>query len=355
MEFTVRRSFPLLFWLLPSVALASPVLSHQARVLNVTGQPVNGAVTLQVALFDAEDSVSAFFNQDTSTIAQNGYVAVLLGADDTNPLDAVDLADGDTWIQYSVNGMTMGTRQQLASVPHAAAADAVIGGIVDASVLSIGGTPFVESAGVISGDLLVDGSLRSTGIQLPYTVTIDGRSWLDETKVQLNGANPVLNANGTLNTGTSFTGSSGYILIPLVSAGVLPNERMSVQVSWRRICRTSDCDTITRLQDGNGVGWMVASYDNSAGQSPIANVDGSEGVDYDGVGQPTLVYVDALIGGGQATTLSRRIRLDRSRTDTWVSTQIADPSSGLLLRVGRGDPGEGYTEGFIEVTLDRAR
>jgi hypothetical protein len=130
---------------------------------------------------------------------------------------------------------------------------------------------------------------------------------------------------------------------------------MSVQVSWRRICRTSDCDTITRLQDGNGVGWMVASYDNSAGQSPIANVDGSEGVDYDGVGQPTLVYVDALIGGGQATTLSRRIRLDRSRTDTWVSTQIADPSSGLLLRVGRGDPGEGYTEGFIEVTLDRAR
>ena len=222
----MHRFLPLL--LLPSLALASPVLSHQARVLNATGAPIEGALTLQVALFDAEDSVSAFFDQDTSTVAQGGYVAVLLGADSANPLSAEDLADGETWIQYSIEGVTMGARQRLASVPHAAAADAVIGGVVDASALSVGGTLVMDTPGVFAGDLVVDGTLHSTGIQLPYTVTIDGRSWLDETKVVLDGANPILNSNGTFNTGASFSGGAVYITVPLVAPGVLPNERMKV-------------------------------------------------------------------------------------------------------------------------------
>lgn len=73
--------------LLPSLALANPMLTHTGRVLNASGVPLNGPFDLTIELVDASDVVQ--FTETHSLTLQDGYYSVLLGGQST--LDPADL------------------------------------------------------------------------------------------------------------------------------------------------------------------------------------------------------------------------------------------------------------------------
>lgn len=72
---------------LPSLALASPLVTHTGRVLNSSGVPLNGAYALTIELVDGSDVVQ--FTETHSLTLQDGYYTVLLGGQST--LDPADL------------------------------------------------------------------------------------------------------------------------------------------------------------------------------------------------------------------------------------------------------------------------
>ena len=104
------------------VANAAPLsLTHQARVLDAQGSPIQGPINLHAALWDdATDTAMThrLWEQTFETTAADGYVTVRL--DDVQ----TSWASGPMWLELTVAGASMG-RMPLGSVPHAGLAEAV--------------------------------------------------------------------------------------------------------------------------------------------------------------------------------------------------------------------------------------
>ncbi len=118
----------LLALFLTGTAMAeNPVLTHQGRVTDALGVPVNSTVSLRVSLFNTELASTAFWTRDyPSMVLQDGYYAVALVLDDDNdPLLLTDFQGGEAWVEVEVNNALMGGREPLASVPFAANAASV--------------------------------------------------------------------------------------------------------------------------------------------------------------------------------------------------------------------------------------
>lgn len=108
---------------LPSLAVASVpmTLTHSGRLIDVSGTPLSGTITLAVTLYDTDASGSGFWTRTYSGLTvEDGYYAVALVTDDAGaPLDTTDFADGQTWVGVTADGLALGSRQQLGSVPYA--------------------------------------------------------------------------------------------------------------------------------------------------------------------------------------------------------------------------------------------
>lgn len=105
-------------------ALAAPIaLTHQGRLLDASGAPLNGSTVLQFDLYDTSSSTSAVFSETATVPVEDGYYAVVLdiGVGGVT-LDSAMLADGDSWLQVSVAGAPVGTRTRLAEAPGSAVA-----------------------------------------------------------------------------------------------------------------------------------------------------------------------------------------------------------------------------------------
>lgn len=105
-----------------SSAQAAPVtLQHQARLLSASGDPLNGELTVQVALFSDAVTDTALWTGEYPVNAVDGYFSVVLGADGT--LDSADLI-GQRFMELSVNNSLIGPRSAVS--PVAAAAYALV-------------------------------------------------------------------------------------------------------------------------------------------------------------------------------------------------------------------------------------
>ncbi len=122
-------------------ALASPFqLDHQARLVDSSGDPLNGTVTLAVEFFDGSGGGANSLGADSwSGLAiDGGYVSVVIDADTDWFLSP------EVWIQYTVNTTTtLSPRSRLSRVPMAATAsfaeavpafDAAVACTVDGSI-----------------------------------------------------------------------------------------------------------------------------------------------------------------------------------------------------------------------------
>jgi hypothetical protein len=103
----------------PGLAWGQSVeLTHQGRLLDSAGAPVQGAVNLTVAVMDAASGGNVVHTETFSALTPaDGYYAVTLGA--SGGLEAHEL-DGARWLAVSVNGSEMPPRSRLQSTPRAA-------------------------------------------------------------------------------------------------------------------------------------------------------------------------------------------------------------------------------------------
>jgi hypothetical protein len=137
--------------LVATSAAAVPLqITHQARLTNAAGAPVDGAVTVEARLFDAATTGNQLWFDDFAATAVDGYVSVLLGSETALPSSVFDRPE--VWLQVSAGGTTLAPRTRVVAVPYAMRADVAEGVEIDAS-------PAVEPC--TSGAMVYDTSFQA--------------------------------------------------------------------------------------------------------------------------------------------------------------------------------------------------
>jgi hypothetical protein len=111
------------------VAAAAPVtFQHQGRALDALAQPINGSVTLHLALYGAPTGGTALWSETQSVVASDGYYGLQVGSVTTL---SSDLFDGAArYLGVAVDPETVATtRFPVLSVPYAVHASSVDGDV----------------------------------------------------------------------------------------------------------------------------------------------------------------------------------------------------------------------------------
>ena len=202
----------LLLLVLPSIASAVPVtLHHQGRLLDTTGLAINNSVALTVSLHSADSGAGNELTASVGSVTvENGYYSVALTVDST-------LLIGDVWVQTAANGIPLGDRQPVVTVPRAAVAHDVDGGTVSTTGITVladghialghDSTETCPTDGALAFEplakelrLCVNGGWRRVPTLAPRATltTVNGaREW--------NNGDVALSCNDYLNPGDSYT------------------------------------------------------------------------------------------------------------------------------------------------------
>ena len=140
----------MILFLLASFSNATPLqYNHQGRLLDIDGNGLSGEHQLTFRIVDASDSV--LWEEALDIEFENGYYSVHLGEDEANnPLDDSVLLAYPLWMELAVDGDTLEPRHPIQSVPYAniaGMAEAVDGGSVNASDISVNGAPVIDEDG----------------------------------------------------------------------------------------------------------------------------------------------------------------------------------------------------------------
>ena len=139
--------------LLGSPAHAIPAqFTHQGRLLDAEGAPLDGEATITFRVTDAESGGDTLWEEAITVTLTNGFYAAVLGSDEAgNPLDTEVWGVAPVWLELQLDGEdAMAPRSAINAVPYATlatVAEEVAGGPVDASEIAVGGTPVVNEAG----------------------------------------------------------------------------------------------------------------------------------------------------------------------------------------------------------------
>ena len=143
----------LLSLLFVSDALAVPLqVTQQGRILEASGAAVSGVHNVTFRIYDDSTGGNLLWTELMAIDFTNGYYAAVLGADEpNNPLDSDTLSLYPLFLELQVgNNTPMSPRHALSSAPYAqmaGVAESVDGGPVNASELSIGAAPVIDSGG----------------------------------------------------------------------------------------------------------------------------------------------------------------------------------------------------------------
>ena len=139
--------------LLSQAALAVPgQFTHQGRLLDADGMPLEDDVTITFRLTAAETGGDVLWEEPLTVSLTNGFYSAILGADEEgNPIDIEVLSQAPVWLELQLDGEpAMFPRSPVHSVPYAAmatVAEEVAGGPVDAETVAVGGVPVINEAG----------------------------------------------------------------------------------------------------------------------------------------------------------------------------------------------------------------
>ena len=166
-----------------SAASAAP-MTHQGRLVDASGTPINGSFEVVVSLVEGDGDVA--FTEAHTTTFENGYYAVRLGTIET--LDA-GIFDEPLDVRISLGGVVSG-EQPLTSVPSALSVDGRVrvsgsGGVCDADragalhyaegrLQLCDGTSWLAFAGkrsVKPMSLLVNGNMNDEEGNFAFTTT----------------------------------------------------------------------------------------------------------------------------------------------------------------------------------------
>ncbi len=134
-------------------ALAVPLqVTQQGRILDSSGAALSSSELVVFRIYDAESGGAVLWDEAITVHFNNGYYATILGADEANnPLDSDTLSLYPLYLELQLNtNAPMSPRHLLSSTPYAqiaGVAESVDGGAVNASEVSIGMTPVIDSGG----------------------------------------------------------------------------------------------------------------------------------------------------------------------------------------------------------------
>jgi hypothetical protein len=161
--------------LLAALALATPAhavptaLSAQGRLLDEDGSPIEDTLDVTFRLVDAETSGTTLWEETHAVTFEAGFYTVTLGDDaGAAPLEDEILDQWPLWLEVQIDGeAAMSPRTPLSSVPYArlsGTANAVSGGAVDASSVSVGGAEVIDATGAWVGPTPAVGWGALTGV-----------------------------------------------------------------------------------------------------------------------------------------------------------------------------------------------
>jgi hypothetical protein len=146
-----------LLWL--ALATAAPaladdvpaLLTHQGRLADADGVPLDGAHEIAISLYDA--SGNPLWTDTFPAQLVNGHFAIVLGSGLALPPSVFDA--GHVEVGVAVDGEAELTpRQRISSVPYALRAQQAVGvqgGVVDATEIRIDGTLVIDGSGALVG------------------------------------------------------------------------------------------------------------------------------------------------------------------------------------------------------------
>lgn len=146
---------------LPLMSSAVPLqFTHQARLLDADGVPINGDHSVEVRLYDVATNSTPVWDEAQTVSIQDGYFSMILGADPADPLDTDVIIDGGSlWVGLSVDsGPEFPIRTPVGSSMYAMRADistSLEGGTVEATDVS--------ALSITSGSMQVNGNAAATG------------------------------------------------------------------------------------------------------------------------------------------------------------------------------------------------
>ena len=112
-------------------------VNYQGLLLDDQGVPVDGAVDITFALFDAPTAGTLLWSEaHTGVVVNEGVYEVALGS--LTPIDAAFLSGGAVHLEITVDGDTLSPRQRLLAVPYAVRAAVAE---TAESATSVGGIP----------------------------------------------------------------------------------------------------------------------------------------------------------------------------------------------------------------------
>lgn len=133
-------------------ANATPLLlTHQGRVLDADGLPLNAEVDIDFALYVVQSGGSDVWNETVTVTPEDGYYTVTLGQETALTPELFD--NPALWVDVTVDAVPMG-RQRVVSTPYAVYSEVaanVDGGDVNASSVSINDTLVIDGSGNLVG------------------------------------------------------------------------------------------------------------------------------------------------------------------------------------------------------------
>lgn len=183
-------------------------LSQQGRLLDVSGNPIQGSQNLTFRIFESPSATNPLWTEGLSIFFENGYYQVVLGSDISNPLD-IDLFEQDPlYLELQLNSENpFLPRSKVQSLPYAQIAkkaESVSGGPVNATQIEISGNVVIDSSGSWIGPTINVGWANITNIPAGFADGIDNDTFLSESEVE----NFVVNGALDLAAGTTIDGKA---------------------------------------------------------------------------------------------------------------------------------------------------
>ena len=180
-----------------ALATAAPVqLTHQGRITDSAGVPLEGQQNLEITLYGSEMGDDLIHTEPVTVPLQSGYYSVVLGA--AGGLDSAQLlgSESGVWVQIALDDLPIGSRQPLMQVMSSVVATSVAGGSVDATRVSVSGSgevvlgqsshgaPCSTEGAIVYDDYLESivvcngATYRAIGL-IGLSITGEGRRWSD--------------------------------------------------------------------------------------------------------------------------------------------------------------------------------
>jgi hypothetical protein len=159
---TTPRLLAALALLTSSLALAQAPqkIAYQGLLLKSDGTPETGTVAIKFSIFNQATNGTELWTETQSAVAlTQGFYATTLGEGTAFPNA---LFDGtERFLELSIAGSPLNPRMKVVAVPYAISAGtatSVNGGTVNASAISIGGNPVIDSSGNLVGTATYQGA-----------------------------------------------------------------------------------------------------------------------------------------------------------------------------------------------------